>query len=110
MESKKRRKLQEAGWKVETVEEFLGLSAAESEYIEVRLSLSRLLKACRERRALTQIQVARVIGSSQSRVAKMESADPSVSLDLLIKSVLALGANSKDIARVLSKRSQKAAA
>src|SRR5581483_4278956 len=41
---------------------------------------------------LSQAVVAKRLGSSQSRVAKMEAGDPSVSLDLLLRALLALGA------------------
>jgi hypothetical protein len=43
------------------------------------------------------------MGSSQSRIAKMEAADSSVWLDLLIRSLLTLGATTKDIARALGR-------
>jgi len=45
---------------------------------------------------------AKLIKSSQSRLAKMEGGDPSVSLDLLIRSLLALGASNRDLARAIS--------
>jgi transcriptional regulator with XRE-family HTH domain len=39
------------------------------------------------------------LGSSQSRVAKLEAADRSVSLDLIMRSLLAIGATATDIAK-----------
>lgn len=83
------------------MQEFLGLSAAESALIEIRLALARGLRVRRERKHLTQGSLARRIGSSQSRVAKMEAGDPSVSIDLLVRALLALGADPRDLARII---------
>ena len=92
MRKAKRERLEQRGWRVGTVEDFLGLSPAEAAYVELRLRLSETLRNRRKSRRLSQTQVARMLHSSQSRVAKMEGGDPSVSLDLLIRSLLALGA------------------
>jgi predicted XRE-type DNA-binding protein len=102
MEPTKRRKLEAAGWKVGTVADFLDLSPAETAIVEIRLSLSRSLQEKRKQQELSQQQVAWDIGSSQSRVAKMEAADPSVSIDLLIKSLLAIGATRAEIAAAIA--------
>jgi len=93
--------LRRKGWKFGTADEFLQLSAEESAYIELKLALSEKLKAKRLRKKLTQADLARMMNSSQSRVAKMEAADPAVSIDLLVKSLLALGVSSKEISRSL---------
>jgi hypothetical protein len=105
----KREALESRGWKVGTVPEFLGLSEEESALIELRLTLGRSLRDRRTRQGLTQVELAKRLRSSQSRVAKMEAADPSVSVDLLVRSLFALGATPKDLGRVLS-RSQAARA
>jgi predicted XRE-type DNA-binding protein len=102
MEPTKRQKLEAAGWKVGTVAEFLDLSPEEMEMIEIRLSLSKLLKQFRKQQELSQQKLAENINSSQSRVTKMEASDPSVSIDLLIKSLLSLGATREDIATAIS--------
>ena len=102
MKANKRKKLEDAGWRVSTTEEFLGLSAEESAYIEIKLALSEALKEARAKRKLSQTQLAALIESSQSRVAKMEAADASVSIDLLVKSLLALGVPRKQVARTLA--------
>lgn len=102
MHPSKRRKLERKGWRVGTARDFLGLSEEEAAYVELRLRLADSLKNRRRRRNLTQAAFARLIQSSQSRVAKMEGGDPSVSLDLLIRSLLALGASSRDLARAIS--------
>ena len=101
MKVSKRKKLEKAGWKVGSVDDFLGLSPQESAYIEMKLALSRSLKERRIKKRLSQVAFAERIDSSQSRVAKMEAADPSVSIDLLMKSLLALGASKKDVAKVI---------
>lgn len=102
MRKTKRERLKKKGWKVGTVKEFLGLSPEEAAYIELKLRLSESLRRRRERRNLTQIELAKLLKSSQSRVAKMEGGDPSVSIDLLVRSLLALGASNRDLAKVIS--------
>jgi len=51
---------------------------------------------------LTQVKLAKILKSIQSRVAKLEIGDPSVSLDLIIRFLLALGTSNKEIARAIS--------
>ena len=102
MDKRKKEKLKKKAWKVGTVAEFLDLSAEESAYIEMKLALSEKLKERRLHKKLTQAQLARAIDSSQSRVAKMEAGDPTVSLDLLVKSLLALGMTKKELGRTIS--------
>ena len=96
------RKLQEKGWKQGTVGEFLDLTPEEEAYIELKLQLSQAVRSLRRRKKLTQVEFAERLGSSQSRVAKIEAGDVSVSLDLLTRSLLALGASKKDIARAVA--------
>jgi len=97
------KRLQEKGWKEGSVADFLGLSPEEAAFVEIKLHLSDAVRSLRRKSDLTQVQFAERLGSSQSRVAKIESGDPSVSLDLLTRSMLALGASKKDIARVLER-------
>jgi DNA-binding XRE family transcriptional regulator len=98
----KQAKLERKGWKFGSADEFLGLSAEESAYIELKLALSDKLKAKRVSKRLTQAELAKIMNSSQSRVAKMEAGDPAVSIDLLIKSLLALGVSKKELGRSIS--------
>ena len=105
MKVSKRRKLENAGWKVGSVDEFLELSPEESAYVGMKLALSKFLKERRIKKRISQVAFAAKIDSSQSRVAKMETGDPSVSIDLLMKSILALGASNKEVARVISSNS-----
>lgn len=102
MRKSKRERLEAKGWRFGTAQEFLGLSNEESAYVELRVRLADSLRQRRQKRNLSQVELARVVHSSQSRVAKMESGDPTVSLDLLIRSLLALGASARDIARAIS--------
>ena len=102
MRKAKRERLKAKGWKVGTVDEFLDLSPEEAAYIELKLRLSENLRLRRKRRKLSQTAFAAMIKSSQSRVAKMEGADSSVSIDLMIRSLLALGASPEDLADVIS--------
>ena len=102
MKQSKRTRLESRGWKVGSAEEFLGLSAEESAYIEMKLALSEKLKQRRQRKRMTQAELAKLVSSSQSRVAKMEAGDPSVSIDLLVKSLLALGVSKKELGRSIS--------
>lgn len=102
MNTAKRRRLEAKGWKVGTVSEFLNLSPEETSYVELKLVLSKSLQATRRAKSLTQEQLARLLKSNQSRVAKMEAGDPSVSLDLLVRSLLVLGASRKSLARMIA--------
>ncbi len=101
MDKRKKKALESKGYKVGSVEEFLGLSPEESEYIELKLAFSQALAKRRKQSKLKQAQLAKMLKSSQSRVAKMEKGDPSVSVDLLVKSLLAMGANKESIAKAI---------
>jgi len=101
MNNEKKKRLEAAGWKETTVREFLNLSAADSEYIEAKLALARQLRKLREQRGLTQTKASALLKTSQSRLARMEAGDPSVSLDLLVRGLFALGATWKDLAKAV---------
>jgi len=102
MDKRKKKNLESKGYNVGSVQEFLGFSTEESEYIELKLALSEALAKRRKKSNLTQAQLAKMLKSSQSRVAKMEKGDPSVSVDLLVKSLLAMGANKKSIVKAIA--------
>jgi hypothetical protein len=108
MDKEKKARLEAQGWRIGSAEEFLGMSHEEAAYVELRLKLSDAVREFRQKKHLTQIQLAELLESSQSRIAKVESADPSVSLDLLIRSLLALGATHQDLAKVITGRFAKA--
>lgn len=102
MNTTKKKRLEIKGWKIGNSAEFLNLTAEEAAYVELKLLLSKTLQDRRKKKGMTQDQLAVRLKSSQSRVAKMESGDPSVSIDLLIRSLLVLGASRKTLASVLS--------
>jgi hypothetical protein len=104
MQESKRKKLEAKGWRIGTPKDFLGMSDEEEAYVNLRLKLADGLKARRQSRGITQVGLARAIKSSQSRVAKMEAGDPTVSLDLLVKSLFALGASNRELAAIIARR------
>src|SRR5437667_4103649 len=101
MKKNKRERLKAAGWAVGSVQEFLGLSEADAAIIEMKLALSRSLRDRRQRRAVSQVQLARRLRSSQSRVAKMEAGYPCVTMDMLVSSLLVHGASVADLATAI---------
>ncbi len=103
MEKTKKNKLEANGWTVGDIDGLLGLDEAEMAIVEMKVALAKALVEKRKRSNVTQVNMAKIIGSSQSRVAKIEKADSSVSLELMIKSFLSLGATKKDIVRVFAK-------
>jgi len=102
MDKAKRKRLETAGWSVGSAADFLKLTDEEAAIVELRLRLSDSVRRRRAELGLSQAVVAKRLGSSQSRVAKMEAGDPSVSLDLLLRALLALGATRRDIARAIA--------
>lgn len=102
MREEKKKRLQAKGWKIGSAKEFLGLSDEEAAYIELKMRLAEGLREQRQRHHLSQIELAKMLKSSQSRIAKMESGDPSVSLDLLIRSLLALGISERKLSQIIS--------
>ena len=109
MKTRKRATLEAHGWSVGSTKDFLQLSDAESALVELRLGLSRSLRSWRKRRGLSQVELARRLKSSQSRVAKMEAGDSSVSVDLLVRSLFAVGARPKDLAKAIRQLEDKVA-
>lgn len=103
MKRTKREKLEQAGFAVSDTQEFLELSDAEMAMVDARVALAQALRHRRSRELkISQAAFAAKVGSSQSRVAKMEAGDPSVSLDLLIRSLVKSGASLEEVARVLA--------
>lgn len=110
MDRRKRHKLEQGGWRVGSAKDFLQLSPEEALLVEIRLNLSRALRARRVALDLSQAMLAKRLGSSQSRIAKMEAADPTVSIDLILRGLLALGANPRDVAKALQRPGSTVAA
>jgi len=109
MDKAKRKRLEARGWQVGAASDFLGLSPEEAALVEMKVNLSQALRKRREDRGLSQVDLAKRLRSSQSRVAKMEAADQTVSIDLLLRGLVVLGATPRDIARVLGRDSRVAA-
>jgi len=110
MDKRTRIRLESAGWKVGATSELLGLTEEEAAIVELKLGLANAVREQRGRRSMTQEQLGRLLGSSQSRVAKMEAADPSVSIDLMVRSLLRMGVSRKDVASYISAPKRKRAA
>jgi len=101
MREAKRKRLETKGWKIGRAKDFLNLTPEESTYIEMKLELADSLRKRRQNRKLSQIQLAKLLKSSQSRIAKMEAGDPSVSIDLLVRSLLVLGVSKRHLAKIV---------
>jgi transcriptional regulator with XRE-family HTH domain len=101
MDHAERKRLEQAGWQVGSVADFLGLTDEENVYIELRVRLAEALKARRQAATLSQKAFAAAMKSSQSRIAKAEANHHSVSLDLLIRSLIALGVSLEELGRIL---------
>lgn len=103
MKRTKRTRLEARGWRVGSAKEFLALNPEEAALVETRLALSQALRSRRVANGLTQGELARRLKSSQSRVAKMEAGDKTVSVDLLVKALFSLGAKPRDVGRALQR-------
>ena len=110
MRKAKQQALEARGWRVGSAEDFLELAPEESAVVELKLRLSDALRARRTKLRLSQEAVADRLGSSQSRVAKMEAGDASVSMDLLMRALLGLGATPNDVAKAIQTPKRRAAA
>lgn len=109
MKSTKRARLEARGWRVGSAAEFLELTPEEAAFVETKLALSRCVRSRRTAQNISQSVLAKRLKSSQSRIAKMEAADATVSIDLLLKALFALGAKPKDVATAIQKRANAAA-
>jgi DNA-binding XRE family transcriptional regulator len=110
MRAAKKKRLAARGWAVGDAREFLGLTEEEAAFVELKLALADKLRKRRLKRGLTQTQLAKRLESSQSRVAKMEAGDRSVSLDLLVRSLLTVGVTRRELAKVIASSSRPRAA
>lgn len=108
MQRSKRKRLESKGWVVGSTQDFLGLSTEETELVELRLRLAQGIKQQRSARGMTQTDLAKAVGSSQSRVAKMEAGDATVSIDLLVRSLLRMGTSSREIGQIIARRQRAA--
>ena len=104
MKQSKIRRLEKAGWKVGSAKDLLQLTDEEEALIEMKLSLAASFKKLRVKGGITQSEVAKRLRSSQSRIAKLEAADATVSIDLLVRALLSLGATRQQVGRMLGKK------
>jgi DNA-binding XRE family transcriptional regulator len=104
MSTERAKRLEKAGWKIGDAKDFLRLDASEAEFMEIKLGLARRLRELRLQHSWTQADLAARLGSSQSRVGKMEAPDSTVSVDLLVRSLLSAGADRKDVGRAVGSR------
>jgi hypothetical protein len=102
MKPDKQKRLEAAGFKIGTADDFLKLTPAESELVSLRLSLAHDVRRRRIALHFTQADLARRLGSSQSRIAKLEAAEPDVSLDFLFRALFATGANRREVGRLIA--------
>lgn len=102
MDKAKQAKLEAAGWAVGTPKAFLNLSNEDETFIEMKVALAAALRQSRVAQHLSQVAAAKRLQSSQSRVAKMELADKTVTVDLLIRSILKLGGTREMVAAALA--------
>ena len=109
MKNTKRARLEAHRWRVGSAAEFLELTPEEAAFVETKLALSKCVRDRRTAQNVSQSVLAKRLKSSQSRVAKMEAADATVSIDLLLRALFALGAKPKDVATAIQKRSKVAA-
>ena len=102
MKTTKRKALKRAGWRTGSADEFLGLKSEETALVNMRLSLAEKLRGRRTRLGLSQTELAVRLGSSQSRVAKMEAGEPDVSIDLLVRAMLVTGAKPGEVGQAIA--------
>ena len=91
MSRAEREALEAAGWKFGDYGDFLGLSDAERQIVELRLRLSRGIRTARERAGMTQADLASAMKSTQPRVARIEAGGRGVSLDQMMRAYFAAG-------------------
>lgn len=101
MDPIKRKLLESKGWTFGSAADFLGLSPEDANYVELRIRLRDALKDRRQAAELSQKYPASAVGSCESRVGKMESNDPTVSVDLLISALISLGVSLSELGRII---------
>lgn len=84
-----------------TIQEFLDLSDADMSLINLKVELKEAVKNARVNANYSQTHLAELMGSSQSRIAKLEGGDSSVSIDFMLKALFSMGLSFGDLARVI---------
>lgn len=100
--SKQSKRRKDDGWKTGTVAEFLEMTPEEEALMEMMLALSRGVRHYRNAEGINQTELAERMGSSQSRVALVERGDKSVSMQLTLRALLALGCSRAQIADLVA--------
>lgn len=95
MNQNRKLQIEKAGGRITTVKEFLNLSEADAALIETKLAMIKRVRTLREEKHVTQVELAKRMGTSQSRVAKIEAGDPNVSMDLILRAMFSLGVRFK---------------
>lgn len=101
MDPKKRKKLEGKGWTVGSAQDLLGLSDEEMQIVEMKAALIAAVRKCRERKGITQTDLAKKIGSSVSRISKLENGSPDISFELVLRALIALGVSKKKIGETI---------
>ncbi len=102
MNTAKHKRLEAAGWKIGAAADFLQMTLEEKRYVELKMQLADMLEKKRKEEGLTQQALAKRLHSSQSRVAFMEKGVASVSLDLILRALFALGMTPKQVAKQIA--------
>jgi DNA-binding transcriptional regulator YiaG len=107
MNKARKARFAKAGWKLGTAGELFGMTDAEAALADAKLRQGDVVREVRHRRHLSQAALAKLMGSSQSRVAKVENKDTEVSLDLQLRAIFAANpAASMDFQRLIRKWSR----
>ena len=101
MDPKKRKKLEGKGWTVGSAQDLLGLSDEEMQIVEMKAALIAAVRTCRERKGITQTDLAKKIGSSVARISKLENGSPDISFELVLRALIALGVSKKKIGETI---------
>jgi HTH-type transcriptional regulator / antitoxin HipB len=97
MDEAKKKRLEALGYWVGDYGDFLGLTEAERQHVELRIALSNAVRRLREAKGLTQKALGKMIASTQARVAKVETGTVEVSLDLMFRAFFAAGGKLEDL-------------
>lgn len=100
MDADKRKRLEAAGIRVGSGQDFLALTDAEAILIEIKVALARAIRARREQARMTQANLAELIGATQPGVARIEQGN--ATLDLLTRTLVALGASREELGQLVA--------
>ncbi len=101
MDPKKRKRLASKGWTVGSAQDLLELSDEEMQIVEMKATLIAAVRIRRERKGITQAELAKKIGSSMSRISKLENGASEISFKLALRALIALGVSKKKIGETI---------